>query len=267
MDANHRAVGGDGNAGVHPGDFADALPLAALTCIDPRLNAFFPGVLGLPKEQFIWLRNAGNIITGPTSSTMRSLALASAVKGAKEIAVVGHTDCQVAKTSTMKLLDAFKALGVDRHSLPENLTEFFGLFASERQNVINGVEFVRRSPLIGPKIPVHGLLVDVENGRLDWVVNGYQTLEATATKAELPMGAIDTLDGMKTFAPFQHGEMKFPETKIGEIATSIPPALPVQPQMVETPKAPAAPPPLLPNRKFQLPPVRPGFEVRRTGKK
>jgi carbonic anhydrase len=98
VDANHRAVVGDGNAGVHPDDFAEALPLAALTCIDARLNAFFPGVLGLPKEQFIWLRNAGNIITGTASSTMRSLALACAVKGAKEIAVIGHTDCQVAKT-------------------------------------------------------------------------------------------------------------------------------------------------------------------------
>ena len=28
----------------------------------------------MPEEKFIWLRNAGNIITGPMSSTMRSLA-------------------------------------------------------------------------------------------------------------------------------------------------------------------------------------------------
>ena len=264
MDANHRAVAGDTNAAVHPGDFADALPLAALTCIDPRLNAFFPGVLGLPKEQFIWLRNAGNIITGPTSSTMRSLALACAVKGAKEIAVIGHSDCQVAKTSAMKLFDAFKALGVDRHNLPENLTEFFGLFASERQNVMSGVEFVRRSPLIGPKIPVHGLLVDIETGRLDWVVNGYQTLEAAAAKAELPKGGIETLDAMKTFAPFQHGEMKFPDTKIGEIASAMPQAAPVEPPPGQRK---SAPPPLLPRPKFQLPPIRPGYDARRTGKR
>jgi carbonic anhydrase len=262
MDANNRAVAGDASAAVHPGDFTDELPLAALTCIDARLNSFFPGVLGLPKEQFIWLRNAGNIITGPTSSTMRSLALASAVKGAKEIAVIGHTDCQVAKTSAMKLLEAFKALGVDRHNLPENLTEFFGLFASERQNVMGGVEFVRRSPLIGPKIPVHGLIVDTQTGKLDWVVNGYQAMEMAA-KAELPKGPIDMLDGMKAFAPFQHGEMKFPETKIGEIVTAVPQVLPPEPSTKATPPAP----PPLPTRKFQLPPVRPGFDVRRTGKR
>ena len=75
-------------------DFTGELPVIALTCIDPRLNRLFPGVLGLPEEHFIWLRNAGNIITGPLSSTMRSLALACAVKGGREIAIIGHTDCQ-----------------------------------------------------------------------------------------------------------------------------------------------------------------------------
>src|ERR1700690_1098255 len=174
VDANHRALAGDPNAGLHPADFADELPIAALTCIDARLNPLFPEVLGLPKEQFIWLRNAGNIITGPLSSTMRSLALACAVKGGKEIAIIGHTDCQICKTTAMQLLDKLKALGVERHLLPDNLNEFFGMFGSERQNVIKGCDIVRHSPLIGPKIPVHGLLLDIETGRLDWVVNGYE---------------------------------------------------------------------------------------------
>jgi carbonic anhydrase len=92
IDANHRALAGDPNAGLHPADFENELPLVALTCIDARLNALLPQVLGIPPEQFIWLRNAGNIITGPLSSTMRSLALACAVKGGKEIVIIGHTD-------------------------------------------------------------------------------------------------------------------------------------------------------------------------------
>src|ERR1700709_1834001 len=52
IDANHRAVAGDASAGLHPADFADALPVIALTCIDPRLNAFFPNVLALAAEDF-----------------------------------------------------------------------------------------------------------------------------------------------------------------------------------------------------------------------
>ena len=150
IDANHRALSGDPEAGIHPSDFGDELPLAGLTCIDPRLNALFPAVLGLPADQFIWLRNAGNIITAPTSSTMRSLSLACAVKGAKEIAVIGHTDCLIAKTTAMQLIERLHNLGIERHSLPDNLSDYFGLFGSERQNVIKGVELARHSPVIGP---------------------------------------------------------------------------------------------------------------------
>src|SRR2546428_14138834 len=90
IDANHRALAGEKGAGLHPKDFAEALPLVALTCIDPRLNPLLPAILGIPEEQFIWLRNAGNIITSPTSSTTRSLALACSIKGGKEIAILGH---------------------------------------------------------------------------------------------------------------------------------------------------------------------------------
>src|SRR3974390_1840641 len=176
IDANHRAVAGDATAGLRPAEYADELPVIALTCIDPRLNAFFPNALALPAEQFIWLRNAGNIITGPLSSTMRSLALACAVKGGREIAIIGHTDCQVGKTTTMELIDRFRALGVERHLLPANVNEFFGMFASERANVIKAVDIVRQSPLIGPKIAVHGLLLDIETGKVEWLVKGSQTM-------------------------------------------------------------------------------------------
>src|SRR5262249_49735241 len=212
LDANHRAVGGDQGAGVHPADFPEELPVVALTCIDTRLNPLMPAVLGVPEQQFIWLRNAGNIITGPLSSTMRSLALACAVKGGKEIAIIGHTDCQVGKTTTMQLLEKLKAAGINRDLLPENLNEFFGMFSSERQNVITSCSFVRRSPLIGPKIPVHGFLVDTETGKLDWLVNGYHNWEhmgAQLNEAAKPGG--HSIDMMKSLPSFQIGEMKFPE--------------------------------------------------------
>src|SRR6185503_9896774 len=136
IDANHRALAGDESAGLRPAEYTDSLPLVALTCIDPRLNPLMPEVLGIPEEKFIWLRNAGNIITSATSSTMRSLALACLVKGGREIAIIGHTDCLVGKTSALQLTDRLRALGIDRAKLPENLSEYFGVFGSERQNVL-----------------------------------------------------------------------------------------------------------------------------------
>jgi len=221
IEANHRAAAGDERAGLHPDEFADSLPVTALTCIDPRLNPLIPEVLGIPEEQFIWLRNAGNIITSPTSSTMRSLALACAVKGGKEIVIIGHTDCQVSKTPALKLLDKFKELGIERQALPDNVSEYFGIFASERQNVITACDLVRRSPLIGPKIPVHGLLVDIQTGRLEWLVNGYQTAPVLTEKwNEAVRSAGETVDALKALGDFKIGEMKFPETKIGETVSS-----------------------------------------------
>jgi len=217
IDANHRAIAGDATAGVRVNDFASELPVIALTCVDPRLNALFPNVLGLPGEQFIWLRNAGNIISGPLSSTMRSLALACVVKGGKEIAIIGHTDCGVSKTTTMQLLQSFEAMGVKRHLLPENLNEFFGVFSSFRQNVIKSCTIARQSPLIGPKVPVHGLLVDTESGKLEWLVNGYENFGSLAGQwNEAVKAAEKTVDMLKSPPEFKIGEVKMPETKIGE---------------------------------------------------
>ncbi|HZR21151.1 MAG TPA: carbonic anhydrase [Verrucomicrobiae bacterium] len=222
IQANHQALAGDSHAGLHPADFQDELPLIALTCVDARLNALLPQALGVPAEQFIWLRNAGNIITGAMSSTMRSLALACAVKGGKEIVIIGHTDCQVGKTTAMQLLDRFRALGIERHMLPDNLNEYFGIFSSDRQNVIKAVEIARSSPLIGPKVPVQGLLIDIETGKLEWLVNGYETLGARPSAwTQLVQTAGQTIDALQPLTGFNLGEMKFPETKIGELAGTI----------------------------------------------
>jgi carbonic anhydrase len=213
VEANHRAVAGDADAGLHPGDFAEELPVVALTCLDPRLNAFFPNALALPADQFVWLRNAGNVIAGPLSGALRSLALACAVHGGREIAVIGHSDCHFCKITALQLLDRFKELGVERSVLPENLNEFFGLFGNEPQNVLNTCDVLRRCPWIGPKIPVHGLLLNLENGKLDWLVNGYQALETMAGRLHEPINPAGPMpDLLKSMAPFQLGEMKFPET-------------------------------------------------------
>jgi carbonic anhydrase len=270
VEANHRAVAGDANAGVRVVDFESELPVIALTCVDPRLNAFFPNVLGLPGEQFIWLRNAGNIITGPLSSTMRSLALACAVKGGREIAIIGHTDCHIARTSTMELLDRLKAIGVDRRHLPDNVNEYFGVFASEQQNVIKACDIVRRSPLIGPNMSVHGLMVDTGTGKLEWLVNGYQSwAPAAAAEADALQAGGKLPDSLKSLQPFSMGEMKFPDGKIGEsVAKGSDLLSKVQTQIEGSPAiAPAAPvsrpsaPPLPP--RIPLPaPIRPKWTSR-----
>ncbi len=277
IDANHRAIAGDATAGVRVNEFAGELPVIALTCVDPRLNALFPNVLGLPGEQFIWLRNAGNIISGPLSSTMRSIALSCVVKGGKEIAIIGHTDCGVSKTTTMQLLQAFEAMGVKRHLLPENLNEFFGMFSSFRQNVIKACAIARQSPLIGPKVPVHGLLVDTETGKLEWLVNGYENFGGAAGQwNEAVKSAEHSVDMLKSLPEFKIGEMKFPDTKIGEAITQGGDWLEKKLEKLEikreTPMPPAAelpaaaPNPAVPPKIPTPPAMRPRMQIRRGGK-
>ena len=213
--ANHRAAAGEAGVGLHPTDFPESLPLIALTCIDPRLNSLLPDALGIREEDFIWLRNAGNIIFDPMSSMTRTLALAAAIKGGREIAIIGHTDCRVRNTSMVELLERFAALGIDRKNLPDNLNEFFGLFASERQNVIRGAEIIRHSPLIGPRIPVHGLLIDIETGKLEWLVNGYQIL-ATGSGAPTTPTSHSAAHRMGELLDFPLNPIKLHDLKIGE---------------------------------------------------
>ncbi len=259
VQANHRALAGDPKAGLRPEDYADSLPLIALTCIDPRLNRLMPEVLGVPEEKFIWLRNSGNIIFDPFSSMTRTLAMACAVKQGREIVIIGHTDCLVRKTSTMDLTERFRALGVDRMRLPENLTEFFGLFASERQNVLRGCQIVRSSPLIGPKIPVHGLMVDLENGKLEWIVNGYEELAIASISTPLDAlgssGQVGAAIGSGSSSPgFSLGEMKFPDMKIGGpdmsiggASTGLPEHKPVETRLPDfQPITPVTPTPVTP---------------------
>ena len=219
LEANHRAVAGDQDAGLHPDDFADELPVVALTCIDARLNKLFPAVLGVPEEKFIWLRNSGNIIFDPMSSMTRTLAMACAIKGGKEIAIIGHTDCLVCKTTTIQLLERFKALGVERHVLPDNVNEFFGMFSSERANVIKACDIVRHSPLIGPKIPVHGLVVDIQTGKLEWIVNGYETFATMGDRwTEVVKSAGQTVDALN---PNPRNPRTHSKRQLRQIADSI----------------------------------------------
>jgi carbonic anhydrase len=268
IQANHRALSGDHSAGLRPADYEESLPIAALTCIDSRLNPLLPNVLGIPEDQFIWARNAGNIVTGPLSSTLRSLALACAVKGAREIALIGHTDCQVSQCTAFTLIERLRAIGIERNLLPENLNEFFGMFGSERQNVIKGAEHIRNSPLISPQVPVHGLVVDTHTGKLEWLVNGYETINTSAGAIQRFLQSADkAVDAFKSLADFQLNKLNMPEMKIGEIVSQFESWTRPAPGPASDLPLPGAPPPEPPQNsppRLPLPPrVKPKLSFKK----
>jgi hypothetical protein len=77
------------------------------------------------------------------------------------------------------------------------------------------VDYVRQSPLIGSAIPVHGLIVDIQGGQLEWLVNGYNALGTATSPAAQP-----AVGNQWNLPSFNLGEMKFPEIKIGEVASA-----------------------------------------------
>jgi carbonic anhydrase len=161
------------------------------------------------------------------------------------------------------LIDKLRALGIERHMLPDNLAEFFGVFGSERQNVLKAVDFVRQSPIIGPKIPVHGMMVDIQTGKLDWLLNGYEKLGTMTSRwNEVVKSAGQTVDAFKNLTNFNMGEMKFPETKIGETVSKAEDWISKKVQQMEIKPKPVAIPPeeaseASPPRIPMPPPIRP----------
>jgi hypothetical protein len=88
--------------------------------------------------------------------------------------------------------------------------------------------------------------VDVGTGSLEWIVNGYQNWETLGDRwNEVAKSAGQTVDALKSLAEFKIGEMKFPETKIGETVTQAGDWLGKKIQSMEI-KPPAAAPPVAP---------------------
>jgi len=69
---------------------------------------------------------------------------------------------------------------------------------------------------------VHGWLIDVHSGRLEWVVNGYQHLDVVVTGkvGELFKRADHTFDAFAKIGSATAEELHLPESKIGDVATT-----------------------------------------------
>lgn len=177
--ANRKFVGNFAKDGALDCDKASKLPqrhLAIVTCMDTRLVDFLEPALGVGRGEVKVIKNAGNSVTGPFESTVRSLIVGVFELGVKEIMVIGHHDCGVAHATSQQLVDKMLRRGIPeaairmiRHELEEWIDEFH----HPVQNVEHVVDKIRLNPLIPADVPVHGLIFDPKSGRLDVVVDGY----------------------------------------------------------------------------------------------
>lgn len=153
--------------------------LAIFTCMDTRLVEFLEPAVGIKREEAIVIKNAGNSVTGPFESTIRSLVLAIFELGVKEILVIGHEDCGAAHTEPRALQQKMLARGISADAIKmirEELAAWLDGFHHPVANVVRVVERIRANPLIPCDIPVHGLLFDPHHGQVRVIIDGYQAL-------------------------------------------------------------------------------------------
>jgi len=158
--------------------------MAVVTCMDCRLVQMFEQALGLERGDVLELRTACATISenerdGAANDLIRSLAGGIYLLGVREVAVIGHTQCGLAHADSTTLVASMQALGVDPHKLIEQeklgdmqgLLRWLGVFNDVHVNVREVVNVIRRSPYL-PKIPVHGLVIDIITGKLELVDKG-----------------------------------------------------------------------------------------------
>ena len=153
--------------------------LVILTCMDTRLVELLPRAMGVRNGDIKLIKNAGAIVSHPFGSVMRSILVAVYELGAAEVAVVGHHGCGMTGLSCARVLDKARDRGVSEETLNMlrnagvDLERWLTGFDRVESGVTGSVAVIRNHPLVPRDVPVHGLLIHPETGKLDLLVDGY----------------------------------------------------------------------------------------------
>ncbi|ALS77419.1 beta-class carbonic anhydrase [Planococcus kocurii] len=157
--------------------------MVVVSCMDARLIELLPKALDIHNGDAKIIKNAGGTISHAFGSIMRSIVTSVYELNAEEIYIIGHHGCGMSQsnpqgtlqkmvdrgvTSPM-VLSAIEYAGVDLHKW------LFG-FDDVVDSITANTELVRNHPLIPKDIPVHGLVIDPQTGKLDVIVDGYKDL-------------------------------------------------------------------------------------------
>ncbi|WP_017755448.1 beta-class carbonic anhydrase [Calidifontibacillus oryziterrae] len=156
--------------------------MVILTCMDTRLTELLPEAMNIGHGDAKIIKNAGAILSHPFGSIMRSILVAVYSLNAKEVFVVGHHDCGITGLSANPILDKAVLSGVTRDQIDMlrnagiDIDNWLQGFSCVAESVEQSVNRIQRHPLFPKDVPVHGLLIDPETGKLDLLVDGYENL-------------------------------------------------------------------------------------------
>jgi carbonic anhydrase len=153
--------------------------LVIVTCMDTRLTELLPRAMNVRNGDVKLIKNAGAIVSHPFGSVMRSILVAVYDLNAAEVAIVGHHGCGMTGLSCARILDKAQARGVSPRMIDTlsragiDLQKWLTGFERVEDGVRQSVDLVRNHPLLPKNIPVHGLIICPETGKLDVLEEGY----------------------------------------------------------------------------------------------
>lgn len=153
--------------------------MVILSCMDTRLSELLPNAMNLRNGDAKFIKNAGAVVSHPFGSIMRSIMVAIYELHAEEVFVIGHYDCGMTAVHPPEVLEHAISHGISRESITTlsnagiDLNDWLKGFSDVKESVANSVKQIKSHPLFAKDIPVHGLVIDPDTGRLDLVVDGY----------------------------------------------------------------------------------------------
>ncbi|WP_017549285.1 beta-class carbonic anhydrase [Salinicoccus carnicancri] len=154
--------------------------MVLVSCMDTRLTELSTKALGLKNGDIKHIQNAGAMIAHPYGSTMRSILVAVYMLGADEVMIMGHHDCGFGALQPEPVMEEMENRGINpdvfdtlKHS-GIDIKEWLKGFDSVEESVTENVAKVRQHPLMVPDIPVHGVVINPDDGKIDLVTDGYE---------------------------------------------------------------------------------------------
>ncbi len=154
--------------------------MVIVTCMDTRLTELLPRAMNLRNGDAKIIKNAGALVTHPFGSIMRSIIVAVYELGAQEVFVVGHYECGMTGMEPKQVLEKAQSRGVSPEMIDTlksagvDLNKFLTGFDYVHDGVVSSVQMIRKHPLLPKNLPVHGMIIHPETGRLDLIDNGYE---------------------------------------------------------------------------------------------
>lgn len=154
-----------------------------VSCMDTRLVELLPQSMNIHNGDTKILKTAGAVVSHPFGSVMRSIIVAVYELKADEIFVIPHHDCGMSAVNPDEIIGKMIERDIPKDTLSIignsgiDIEKWLHGFDDVYESCKHSVSTIKNHPLIPKNIPVHGLIIAPDTGKLEVVVDGYKQLD------------------------------------------------------------------------------------------